>query len=155
MRYLCRGLLVAIAPVGLSSCALLLSFNGFDDGSAGDAGGETESASDGRREGSPTGDSALDYVGCYKDNGTNRDLPFMAYTNGNNTIEGCVTSCADYDYQYAGAQNGTQCFCGDRYGLYGPGTCSVMCPGHPAEECGGPYANSIYRTRIRRDSGTD
>jgi hypothetical protein len=130
----------------LSSCALLLSFSGFD--------GRSEDA--GAREASPTRDGALDSLGCYQDNGGNRDLPFEAYSSDHNTIEDCVIACTDRDYLYAGLQDGIQCYCGNRYDSLGPsGACRSPCPGNTAETCGGPYANSVYRTMAPLDAGAD
>jgi hypothetical protein len=140
------GLLVALAPAWLSSCALVLSFSGFD-GLSEDGGAE---------DGARAGDAALASLGCYQDKSEPRDLPYSPYSSTDNTIEACVTACTDHKYPYAGAQDGNQCYCGNSYGAFGPSkACSSPCPGNDAEICGGPYANSIYRTPVSLDSGAD
>ena len=146
MRDFRCDLLVALAPALLSGCALLLSFSGFD-GRSEDGGAE---------DGARAGDAALDSLGCYQDKGGTRDLPVEPYSSSDNTIEACITACTDNNYPYAGAQDGIQCFCGKSYGAFGPSNaCSSPCPGNDAEICGGPYANSIYRTPVWLDSGAD
>lgn len=87
------------------------------------------------------------YIGCYGDSQT-RDLPEAAYQgNGSATVESCISACQSAGYKYAGAQDSTQCFCGNSYGAYGPSSsCSVTCPGSSVETCGGSWANSVYAT---------
>ena len=47
------------------------------------------------------------YVGCFVDNATNRDLPFMPYTSSTGMSVGfCLKYCEEYGYQYAGLQMG-------------------------------------------------
>jgi WSC domain len=148
-----RSVLLALATLSLSGCALLLSFRGFDDGGAEDA-GVVESSKPGDA-GSPTGDADPNYYGCWRDS-MKRDLPFFAYENGVNTIGACIKTCADHNYRYAGAENGVQCWCGNSYGSQGTsGACDASCAGDKSEICGGTYSNSVYGTGVVLDSGTD
>jgi hypothetical protein len=159
VRCLACALVAALALESLAGCALLVSFSGLDDGGAAEAGLGTDGAGE-AQEGASSGDSgdasSLAYLGCWADDGTNRDLPYGAYDSVDNTIDGCITACAYHHYLYAGAQNGIQCFCGNRYGGNGPSmACTIPCPGNMAETCGGAYANSVYRTSVPVDSGVD
>jgi hypothetical protein len=153
--------LVALAVAALPGCALFVSFSGLDDGGAAEVvmdaadagdGGEVESAppleSGLVGESASMADAAPPYLGCYMD-GQTRDLPYEAYASVYNTIQVCVEACTYHGYLYAGLQDGIQCYCGNSYGGQGPaGNCTTACPGNPAETCGGPYANSVYRTSV-------
>jgi WSC domain len=56
-------------------------------------------------------------------------------------------------FKYAGAQNGTMCFCGDSYGSLGTSnTCNVKCSGDPLRGCGGLSANIVINTGLSRIS---
>jgi hypothetical protein len=149
-----------------------VSFSGLDDGGADAAGTDapgTDAAVDAHDgpsstesglpgDGGAPGEAApVDAsLGCYADFSTKRDLPFGAYDSMSNTIEACITACTYHGYRYAGAQDGIQCFCGNSYGGYGPSAgCTTPCPGNTAETCGGPYANSVYRTTVPLDAGVD
>src|SRR4029077_17508832 len=83
------------------------------------------------------------YLGCYADTAT-RDLPYMALS-GSGSIESCKSACAAASYKYAGAQYGSQCFCGNSYGRYHASTsCNMPCTANASETCGGTWANSVY-----------
>jgi hypothetical protein len=77
------------------------------------------------------------------------------------TLSECRSLCAaDASHpRYFAVQNGgSGCFCGDRYGKYGPSTaCNMTCAGgtatDPAQACGGSGANSIYRIAVDDDGG--
>jgi hypothetical protein len=151
---------LAVAALALAGCALFVSFSGLDDGGAAEVvmdaadagdGGEGESApplESGLVGESSMADAAPPYLGCYMD-GQTRDLPYEAYASVYNTIQVCVEACTYHGYLYAGLQDGIQCYCGNSYGGQGPaGNCTTACPGNPAETCGGPYANSVYRTSV-------
>jgi len=53
------------------------------------------------------------YVGCYRDNPQNRDLPVVKTDSVDMTPKTCNSLCAGYDYF---AVQITQCFCGNSYG---------------------------------------
>jgi len=85
------------------------------------------------------------YLGCYNDQ-SSRDLSYEATLTSSLTVEGCISACAGYDY--AGVQDGNQCFCGDTYGKYGsagPNACSMACQGDNTQICGGAWLNSVYK----------
>jgi len=59
-------------------------------------------------------------------------------------IEFVQRSCVLQGYFYAGAQCGTQCFCGNEYGTYGKSnSCIKPCVGLTKYICGGPWANTV------------
>jgi len=41
-------------------------------------------------------------------------------------------------------QMGSTCFCGNKYGSYGPANCTTPCSGNANETCGSWMANSVY-----------
>lgn len=89
---------------------------------------------------------AATFFGCFADAGT-RDLPYTvsipSYVPV--TVEYCRVSCGNLGYNYAGAQDGGQCFCGNSYGSYGTSTgCNLACSGNSTENCGGAWANAVY-----------
>ena len=54
-------------------------------------------------------------------------------------------------YLYAGLQYSKECFCGDRFGVYGKESetaCNSPCPGNPKERCGGFLTNRVYTTGL-------
>jgi hypothetical protein len=92
-----------------------------------------------------------EYMGCYHDNlGGVRDMTTQ-FSNAGGTVETCVASCRNAGFAYAGAQFGTECFCGNSYGSQGLAShhgrgCDRACPGNSAQTCGGTNANSVYAT---------
>ena len=88
------------------------------------------------------------YLGCYNDN-SNRVLGWEAYDNPSNSVETCTATCAANGYSYAGAQAGSQCFCGNGpYNSAGQGNaCNSTCTGNQSEICGGGWANSVYTAK--------
>jgi len=86
-------------------------------------------------------------VPCTVDLPSRRDLPYYAGTDPNMSPVLCYNLCLTQGYAFMGLQNGTQCWCGDLYGQYGPATassCSAFCPGDLAVYCGGVNVNSVY-----------
>jgi hypothetical protein len=95
-------------------------------------------------------------VGCYTDSQAMRELPDQAFSGQYTTVENCAADCAYHGYLYAGPENSFQCFCGNTYGTQGDaGNCTGSCSGNAAEICGGYNANSVYRTWVPADGGSD
>ncbi|ESO10826.1 hypothetical protein HELRODRAFT_167326 [Helobdella robusta] len=85
------------------------------------------------------------YIGCYKDNTTQRDIKGYPTTSGSMTIQKCLTRCRNHNFTFAGLQLGTRCACGDSYGSLGLASpCLITCSGMVTEICGGQNKNSIY-----------
>jgi hypothetical protein len=59
--------------------------------------------------------------GCYADNAGNRDLPYQVPGSGTYSYsqQGCIRACHAAGYDFAGLQNGGECWCGDAAGSYG------------------------------------
>ncbi len=103
------------------------------------------------------------YIGCFLDNNLPpsrpRDLSGFEWNDPRMTIEGCVASCAQRGFQYAGTQYGSYCFCGNSYGKYGALTsgegrkCDTPCSGNSGQMCGGAWANSVYS--VSNEGGDD
>lgn len=89
------------------------------------------------------------YRGCFGDNGSARDLPYQPFGGDLTTVESCAAACVYHGYAYAGTEIGTQCFCGNAYGIYGTSLgCIDPCAGNSAETCGGTNASSVYGTGV-------
>ena len=100
--------------------------------------------------------STLDnYIGCYKDNQDGpqnhvhlggRDLSGNLLNSNSMTVEKCISFCNGFTY--AGIEVGSWCFCGNSYGKYGVATnCTYSCAGNASQECGGYWANSVYKVK--------
>ena len=93
------------------------------------------------------------YIGCFKDQGDpsgtrGRDLSGYMFSSPNMTVELCISECRRRGFAFAATQYGSQCFCGNSYGKYGPANnCNMSCSGNRSEICGGFWANSIYSIR--------
>ncbi|MGO9611434.1 MAG: WSC domain-containing protein [Dissulfurispiraceae bacterium] len=83
-------------------------------------------------------------LGCFRDT-EDRDLNGYSINRSDMTSEMCVSICRDRGFEYAGNQDSMWCFCGQRFGKYGPATnCNMPCSGNRGEICGGSWANTIY-----------
>jgi len=83
-------------------------------------------------------------LGCYSD-AQARDLSYLATgASSTLTVENCAQMCSGY--LFFGVQDGNQCFCGNNYGNFGLSNgCNMACAGNPSQNCGGPWANSVYQ----------
>ncbi|KAF2104135.1 glycoside hydrolase [Rhizodiscina lignyota] len=87
-------------------------------------------------------------LGCYSDN-TTRTLSGKQINPGAlNTPQYCADSCGILGYKYAGAEYGTQCFCGDAINPTGTkadnSSCNMNCPADPSAPCGGTWFMDLY-----------
>jgi hypothetical protein len=85
----------------------------------------------------------VNYIGCYQDQAT-RDLN-GEFTGSVTSGAACRSICRGFTY--FGLQDGSQCFCGNRLGLYGQASwkdCSMQCQGNADEICGGYWRNSVF-----------
>ena len=77
-----------------------------------------------------------------------RDLSRAQYDNSLMTTEKCIQFCSDLNFDYAGTQNMTSCFCHDSYGKFGiensTCNCDKKCAGNNTQMCGGKYSNSLF-----------
>ncbi|CAG8666793.1 16280_t:CDS:1, partial [Dentiscutata heterogama] len=91
------------------------------------------------------------YQQCVKDspycdqrilNGTKLELASM-------TVNKCIDFCRQNNFEYAGLEMGTQCFCAHEYdhiSQLSSYECSTSCAGDNNQICGGPLALSVYIT---------
>lgn len=119
------------------------------------------------------------YKGCLQDNiASNEDpneilstFPYMVWNNGTfNDAVSCITQCAEFGYNAAGLEYGSECFCGDVENINvasAPGVstdpdatqfytrsavpqivadsqCNSVCPGNPQYLCGSGNLLSYY-----------
>ena len=85
------------------------------------------------------------WVGCFRDNGWNRDL--STYIGSGMTITNCMDIAISRGMPYYGMQNGGECWLGNSYGRYGyigNENCSLSCNANYNERCGGYNANTVY-----------
>uniref|UniRef100_A0A2C9K8W0 Uncharacterized protein n=1 Tax=Biomphalaria glabrata TaxID=6526 RepID=A0A2C9K8W0_BIOGL len=91
-------------------------------------------------------------IGCYKDENADPDLPYSPPQDSFASISpaSCIGHCSRQGYHYAGVENGTQCSCGNSYGMYGPSQdCSMLCSDPYSDSvCGGPSSNLIFSTGL-------
>ena len=95
-------------------------------------------------------------LGCFADNRgaasrglPARDLNGLEWNSAAMTVEACVARCAQGGFAFAGLQFRSWCFCGNAYNRHpgGIAICNMPCAGNPQQNCGGEWANSIYRLR--------
>ncbi|XP_013397759.1 uncharacterized protein LOC106164412 [Lingula anatina] len=92
--------------------------------------------------------SASQYMGCFNDKQTDRDL-------ANGILKGryvgtwfCTRHCYETGYVYAALQGGNTCLCGNSYGKHGPSAmCNKKCSNNK-DMCGGSYVNSVWSTGL-------
>jgi hypothetical protein len=112
-----------------------------------------------------------EYMGCFKDSSSSRDLPVLygyKSNHGKANQETCRDGAVKLGYKYFGLLNGGQCRMGNQYGKYNGGkygvnadldkyptdiACNMKCKNDDAllngdkniPGCGGGKANSIYQ----------
>ena len=67
-----------------------------------------------------------------------------------NTREECIALCQFENFKYAGLQNGTSCWCGNKgpsHGNIREGECDIPCPGNVAQICGSATKMNIFDTQ--------
>ncbi|CAG8820330.1 43101_t:CDS:1, partial [Gigaspora margarita] len=65
------------------------------------------------------------------------------------TVDKCIEFCRQNNFEFAGLEIGTQCFCAHNYdhvNQLSSDECSTSCAGDNNQICGGPLALSVYRT---------
>jgi hypothetical protein len=85
-------------------------------------------------------------LGCFIDQVDNHDLDVFIGYYAQLTPEKCILACKEQNYDYAGLQYGSKCYCGQQYGKYGQVSdddCNYSCV--TSGKCGGVNRNSVYR----------
>jgi len=98
------------------------------------------------------------YLGCFVDKGRRALYGVGRVMSSNrNNVRMCQAACKRRGFVYAGMQNGSQCFCGNKLG-YQKRTdreCNRKCPGRSKFKCGGSWRNSIWATGNSQDDYND
>lgn len=105
-------------------------------------------------------------IGCWENKdldatGAHQGEPDMPYriAIANLTTDKCASHCLDLGFAYAGLHGGMDCFCGKKFGRYGPARnrCNMKC-GSKSEKvdcnrrekfcpsCGGEWAMAVIAT---------
>ncbi|PNS14667.1 Periplasmic beta-glucosidase [Sphaceloma murrayae] len=106
--------------------------------------------------------AAQDYVaaytsrGCYVD-GQNRVLAGRRLNPlAQSSIQWCANACGLIGYQYAGAEYGNECYCGNAIASNAQsapvGDCNYACPADSSQKCGGFYRISVVQISNARSS---
>jgi hypothetical protein len=93
------------------------------------------------------------YAGCHSDSST-RALPYLLSNDANTTIESCVQSAKSLGFNYAGLQDGQECWVGFSMGQtqLPDLSCGMPCAHDSGEMCGGAWANSVYDLQPHPDA---
>ncbi|WRT68284.1 uncharacterized protein IL334_005260 [Kwoniella shivajii] len=101
----------------------------------------------------PSGWKAL---GCMTDSTTTRALPGVSSSDANNnTIQGCVASCASKGYLFAGVEYGQECWCSNTATLTAAASteCNMVCPGDIWSNCGAGGRINVFASSNAPTSG--
>lgn len=94
-----------------------------------------------------------EFLGCYVDNGTERDLSgeIVDMEAAEMRSDSCARYCHSLGYPFYSFQYGKFCFCGHSYGRYerrDRSECNTPCYDDPVVPCGGYWRNQVYSTGI-------
>ncbi|KAH8821903.1 peptidase S8/S53 domain-containing protein, partial [Xylogone sp. PMI_703] len=85
-------------------------------------------------------------IGCYGDLGNSRTLRNGSSSSSDMTVEKCVQFAISGGWQYAGVENGNECYVGNTlFNEAEPQGCNSPCAGAPHEICGGNSRINIYQ----------
>ena len=99
--------------------------------------------------------SALESLGCWADesdraiSGVDNGFRILGSNTGVASIQKCADYCKTLGSTIFSLQDGKQCFCAadaEGYQKYGPSdACNTPCIGNEEENCGGTWANQVYK----------
>lgn len=89
-------------------------------------------------------------MGCYSDSRSSRALQAAYQSSSSNTIESCQQWCYGQNYNLAGVEYGSECYCGNSIApssqSLSSSSCQMSCAGNSGEQCGGSnWAISVYK----------
>ncbi|CAE6482201.1 unnamed protein product [Rhizoctonia solani] len=97
----------------------------------------------------PTGWSST--FKCIIDSSTSRVLSGRSFTSGSLTLDQCISTCDQGGFLYAGAEYGSECYCGNSISTANGGgaevsasECSTNCTGNSQQKCGASYRMTLY-----------
>ncbi|KAI1344989.1 putative glyoxal oxidase [Xylariaceae sp. FL0016] len=87
------------------------------------------------------------YQGCWTDVGRTINAAFNYSTE--TTLENCMAFCQSNELPYAGAEYGSECYCGDKLDpraqeVNATTDCTVPCSGNTTEPCGGSDRLTLF-----------
>ena len=109
------------------------------------------------------GSAQYEYVGCYLESTTQRQLQTLLYSDStNNTNDRCISGCAAAGYIFAGTEYRQECWCGNNRPatITDDDNCYWECTGNPTETCGGDGVDrngayiSLFGDSTRWDGNT-
>ena len=85
---------------------------------------------------------------CVKDSrNPNRLLPYSGGRANDRTPSNCIALCKEQNFQFAGVQDRSECYCGDTApASQETSGCNRRCPGDRSESCGGAWRMNVYST---------
>ncbi|KAK3670638.1 hypothetical protein LTR78_009473 [Recurvomyces mirabilis] len=94
-----------------------------------------------------TFNASTTYLGCWTDD-TVRTLNGPQINIAQNDPQVCANACGYRGYNISAVEYTTQCFCGTAINpvaqKLSESNCTYVCPGNPAQVCGGTYVMNIY-----------
>ena len=95
-----------------------------------------------------------EYSGCFKDYLKKRVLKSAFVKLAKNSVSRCINYCVEKSYNYAGMENGNECYCAKKIPknlkVLPEAKCSSICPGNTSQKCGGKLALNIYFAKINK-----
>ncbi|KAJ6515444.1 WSC domain-containing protein [Mycena sanguinolenta] len=87
-----------------------------------------------------------EYVGCFSDSVSARQLAHQQTISGGVTVESCTAACKTSGFSFAGLEDGQECWCGSSVptSSLGNSACATACVANTREFCGGPSKLSVY-----------
>jgi len=94
------------------------------------------------------------YLGCFSVSQTSGDLDGLQeeglaspFASLEMSVSTCLEYCPGLNFEYAGLQDGVQCFCGNvqpSEQMISVSNCQVECPADALQNCGGENAMDVY-----------
>ncbi|KAJ9124508.1 hypothetical protein QFC24_003299 [Naganishia onofrii] len=91
------------------------------------------------------------YVGCVEESDGTRLLNGFGFSStGQNSVSVCTSICGQMGYEYAGAEFGQECYCGNGYNgdggqVFADSECALPCPGDNKQSCGNGWRIALYK----------
>lgn len=110
----------------------------------------------------PNGQGQFKYVGCYKDNTPDRQLPQQILATDTMTNADCINACNEKGYIFCGTQYHRECWAGNTIPLQkvDEANCNFYCLGALKQICGGNGNNndgtymSVFGDTLKWDGNT-
>ncbi|GAO19168.1 hypothetical protein UVI_02014690 [Ustilaginoidea virens] len=92
----------------------------------------------------PSGDGRFKYIGCYRDNTPDRQLPNQIYSSDTLVNADCIRACHAKGYIYCGTQYARECWAGNTIPMIkvDESNCNFNCMGSLKQICGGNGNNN-------------